>query len=90
VTDGAFQHVGDGFDSAMRMHGEPADRTFERIVEGEVVEEQEGVVLVAAARRNRAAKQYPRAFDDELWFDKLVYFSELVQFSPLISVNPKS
>jgi len=50
VGGGTFEHVGDGFDAAMRMIGEAAQRTLKRIVEGEVVEEQEGVEQVAGFR----------------------------------------
>lgn len=54
VADGAFEHVGDGFDAAMRVRGEAAEGSFERVVEGEVVEEQEGVEFVAGVRTEGA------------------------------------
>ncbi len=44
-------------------------RTFERIVEGKMVEEQEGIEFVADPRRNRAAQLDARAFDGSLRFD---------------------
>jgi hypothetical protein len=55
VADGAFQHIGDGLDAAVRVGGEAADGALVGIVEGEMVEEQEGVELIGAARRNRPA-----------------------------------
>ena len=74
----ALEHVGDGFDAAMRVHGEAADGTFDGIVEGEVVEEQEGIELVADARRNGSAQFHARAFDGVLRFDDLGDGSKLV------------
>ena len=71
VRGGAFEHVGDGFDAAMRMVGEAAQGTFERVVEGEVIEEQEGIGLVADARGYGAKQTHARAFDSGLWFDNL-------------------
>ena len=55
----AFEHVGDGFDAAVRMRGEAAAGTFERVVEGKVIEEQEGVVFVAGARGDGALSKTP-------------------------------
>src|SRR5512141_2948178 len=71
VGCGAFEHVGDGLDATMRMHGETTDGSLERIVEGKVVKEQEGIVLVADARCNRALQFDARALDGILWFDNL-------------------
>ena len=71
MTGGAFEHIGDGFNAAMRMIGETAQGTFDGIVEGEVVEEQEGIKLVANARRYGAKQTHARAFDGGLWFDNL-------------------
>ncbi len=78
VTGGAFEHVGDGLDAAVRVIGEAAEGTFERIVEGEMVEEQEGIVFVADARRNRAAQLHARAFDGDLRFDNFGDRSKVV------------
>ena len=78
VGGGTFEHVSDGFDAAVRMIGEAAQGSFERIVEGEVVEEQEGVEFVADARRDGAAQFDTRALDDELRFDCLGYGSKVV------------
>jgi len=71
VGGGAVEHVGDGFDTAMRMIREAAQGTFERIVEGEVVEEQEGIELVADARGYGAKQTHACAFDGGPWFDNL-------------------
>ena len=75
VMRGALEHVGDGFDAAVRMVREAADGTFEGIVEGEMVEEQEGIELVADARRDGTAKPHARALDGVLRFDDLGDFS---------------
>jgi len=75
---GAIDHVGDGFDAAVRMGGEAADGTFERVIEGEVVEEQEGIVQVACPRTERTQEAYARAFDGGLWFDDLRDCSKVV------------
>ena len=75
MTGGAFEHVGDGFDAAVRVVGEAADGTFDGIVEGEVVEEQKGIEQVADPRRNGAAKPHARAFNGVLRFDNLGDFS---------------
>jgi len=71
VGGGAFEHVGDGFDATVRMVGEAAHGTFERVVEGEVVEEQKGVVEVAGLGAERAKQTHTRAFNGGLWFDCL-------------------
>jgi len=73
-----FEHVGDGFDAAVRMVGEAAQGTFKLIGEGEVVEEQEGVGLVADARGDGAKQTHARAFDGGLWFDNLGDGSKVV------------
>lgn len=78
VGGGALEHVGDCFDTAVRVHGEAADGTFERVVEGEVVEEQEGVELVAGFRRDRAEQTHARTFHGGLWFDDLGNSSDVV------------
>ncbi len=54
MVDGAFEHVGDGFNAAMRVRGEAAAGAFERIVESKMVEEQEWIVFVAGTRRDGA------------------------------------
>jgi hypothetical protein len=78
VGGGAFEHVGDGLDAAVRVVGEAADGTFERVVEGEVVEEQEGVEQVADARTEGAQQFDARALDGGLRFDDLGDGSGLV------------
>jgi hypothetical protein len=65
VGGGAFEHIGDGFDTAVRMIGEAADGAFERLVEGEVVEE------VAGLGSEGAKQTHTCAFDGGLWFDNL-------------------
>ena len=71
VMRGTFEHVGDGFDAAMRMIWKAADGTFDGIVEGEVIEEQEGIEEIGFMRRDGTSKQHARAFDDVLRFDDL-------------------
>jgi len=78
MRGGAFEHVGDGFDTAMRMVREAAQGTFEGIVEGEVIEEQEGIGLVADARGYGAKQTHARAFDGGLWFDNLGDSSKII------------
>src|SRR5271157_327500 len=68
---GAFEHVGDGFDAAVRMHGKAADGAFDGIVEGEVIEEQKGIEEIGFVRRDGTTKQYACAFDDILRLDNL-------------------
>src|SRR5436309_2800250 len=75
---GTFQHVGDGFDAAMRMHREAADGTLDGIVEGEMIEEQEGIEFVADARRNGTAQLHACAFNRGLRFDGLRDRSKVV------------
>ena len=78
MTCRAFEHVGDSLDAAMWMIGKAADGTFEGIVEGEMVEEQEGVEFVADARRNGATQLDPCAFDGDLRFDHFFDSSKVV------------
>ena len=78
VGSGAFEHVGDGFDAAVRMVGEAAQGALERVVEGEVIEEQKGVKLVAGFGRDGTQQTHARAFDGGLWFDGLGYNSKIV------------
>ncbi len=49
MIDRAFEHVGDGFNAAMRMRRKAAAGAFKRIVEGKMVKEQKGIVFVALA-----------------------------------------
>ena len=57
VIDRAFEHVGHGLNAAVRVHRKTADRAFQRIVEGEMIEKQERVErssrLGAIERRRR-------------------------------------
>ena len=75
---GAFEHVGDRLDAAVRVVWKAAQRTFKRIIEGKVVEEQEGIEFIADARRNRAAQFHTRAFDGNLRFDDFGDASKVV------------
>jgi hypothetical protein len=43
-----------------------------------MVEKQEGIVLIADPRRNRAAQFYASALDSSLWFDDLRDGSKVV------------
>ena len=78
MARGALKHVGDGFDAAVRVVGEAADGTFDGIVEGEVVKEQEGIEQVADARRNGTAQFDACAFDGVLRLDNFRDFSWIV------------
>ena len=62
----------------MRMHRKAADGPFDRVIECEMVEKQEGIVFVADARRNRAAQFHARAFDGDLRFDDFGDTSKVV------------
>jgi uncharacterized UPF0160 family protein len=78
MTRGAFEHVCDGFDAAVRVVREAADRPFNRIVEGKMIEEQEGIEQVADTRRDGTAQLNARAFDRILRLDNLRDFSWVV------------
>ena len=78
VGRGAFEHVGDGLDAAVRMVGKAADGSFQGIVEGEMVEEQEGVEFIADPRCNGAAQLHACAFNGDLRFDNLRDGSKVV------------
>ena len=71
VGGGAFKHVGNGFDAAVRMIREAADGTFERVVEGKVIKKQKGVEKVARFWRYGTEQTHARAFNGSLWFDSL-------------------
>ena len=78
MTRGAFEHISNGLDAAMWVVGKAADGPFDGIIEGEVVEEQEGVEQVADTRRDGATQLDARAFDGVLRFDNLRDFSWVV------------
>ena len=46
----AIEHIGNGFNATVGMHGKTAQRTFQWIVKGKMVKEQEGILFVAGAR----------------------------------------
>src|SRR5688572_26375104 len=71
MTRGAFEHVGDGLDTAVWVVGKATDGSFDGIVEGEVVEEQEGIEQVADARCNGTTQLDARALDGILRFNNL-------------------
>lgn len=75
---GPLEHVCDGLDAAVRVVGEAANGTLEWIVEGKMVEEQEGIEFIADARRNRAAQLHARPFDGGLRFDDFRDSSKVV------------
>ena len=77
MTSRPLKHVRDSFDTAMRMIREAAQRTLERIVEGEVVEEQEGIEFVADARGDGTEQTHARTFNGGLWVDSLGDGSEV-------------
>ena len=78
VSSGAFEHVGDGLDAAVRVVRKAAQGPLERIVEGEVVEEQEGIEFIADARRDRAAQLHSGTLDGDLRFDNFGDGSKVV------------
>src|SRR5262245_11791702 len=78
MSGGAFEHIGDGFDAAMGVIREAANWSLEWIVKGEMIEEQEGIVLVADLWSNGTAESDARAFDSVLWFNNLKDGSKLV------------
>jgi len=78
VSGGAFKHIGDRLDAAVRMHREATNRPFDRIVESEVVEEQEWIVFIADPRSNGAAQFDARALNRGLGLDNLRDSSEVV------------
>ena len=59
VGGGAFKHVGNGLDAAVWVIREAADGTFERVVEGKMIEKQEGVEKVARFWRMERSKRTP-------------------------------
>ena len=62
------EHVRDGFDAAVRVPREPGQVVARHVV-AEVVEQQEGIVLVGVAKAERAAQAHAGAFDGGLGFD---------------------
>jgi len=55
----------------MRVHGEAAQGTFNRIIEGEVIEEQEGIEEIRFVRRDGTTQQNVCTLDYVLGFDGL-------------------
>src|SRR6266508_2136396 len=78
VMRGAFEHISDRFNATMRVHGEAADGTLNRIIEGEVIEKQEGIKFVANARRNGTAQFDTCALNGSLRFDGLRNSSKVI------------
>jgi hypothetical protein len=72
VAGVAFEHVGDGFDAAMGVGGESGDWPFDGVVEGEMVEQEEGVEGVGAAGAEGALEPDACPFDYHLGLDKLL------------------
>lgn len=56
MSDGAFEHVSDGFNAAVRVRGKATAGTFKWIVEGEMIEEQERIKFIAGMRTERTAE----------------------------------
>src|SRR5215216_3325266 len=71
MAGGAFEHVGHGFDAAMRMVGKTTQWTFQGIVKSEMVEQQEWVELIADTGSDRSAQFYACAFNGSFWFNNL-------------------
>ncbi len=53
------------------MHGKAANRTLERIIEVEVVEQQEWIVFIGSVRGNGPAQHNARAIDNVLRFNDM-------------------
>ncbi len=76
VLDPAVEHVGDRFDSAVRVHGESGDVVV-RALRAEVIEEEERVEMVKGRCRDAAPELHARAIlgwarrDDRLHFSLL-------------------
>lgn len=78
MVRGTLKHVRDGLDAAVRMIRETAQRPFEGIIEGEMVEEQEWIIFVADPRCKGAAQLHARSLDRDLWFDHFGNSSTMV------------
>jgi len=78
VVGGAFEHVSDGLDAAVGMVGKAAQRPFQGIVKGKMVEEQEGIEFVADPWRDRAAQLDARSLNSDLRFDNSGNGSQVV------------
>ncbi len=56
VVGGTLEHVGDGLNAPVRVHREAADGTFERVIEGKMVKEQERIKFIRSARGDGATQ----------------------------------
>ena len=52
-------------------HCRDADGAFKQVIEGEVVEEQEGIVQVTYPQTERTQQSHASAFHCDLWIDGL-------------------
>jgi len=69
VLDGAGQHVGDGFNAAMRVPREACQVILRNVV-AEIVEQQERVEVRCVAEAERAAQMDAGAFEGGLGFNE--------------------
>ena len=69
VLHGSGQHIGDGFDAAMRMPRETRQVILRNVV-AEIVEQQERIEVGGVAETERAAQVHARAFEGRLGFDE--------------------
>jgi hypothetical protein len=67
----ALEHVRHGLYAAMWMHREPLQGAFGRVIEGEVVEEQEGIEGIGACRAEGAQQVHPRALEHLVGVDNM-------------------
>src|SRR3990172_5270775 len=73
----AFKHVGDRLDASVRVHRKTHDRAFNRVVEGKMVEQQEGIERVGPIWAERTAEQDAGAFDHELRLNDLLDLAQV-------------
>ena len=69
------QHVGDGFNAAVRMPREPGQVVFGVIV-SKIIQQQEGIELRGRAESEGAPQMDPRAFQRGFGFDDALYGSK--------------
>ena len=88
MAGASFQHIGDGLDPPVWVHGKANQRPFDRIVKGKVVKEQEWVEEIFSARPERSAQQHTGAFYHHLrlniLFNRSGYFGHRnhLRFTP--------
>ena len=79
----AAQHIGDGFDAAMGMPGEPPHVIY-RVVAPEIIQKQEGVEHAHLTETKSSPEMNPGAFDRGFAFDHFADIPGLSHFNLLI------